>query len=165
MRHYLQTLLFTLLVGAIFSNEINHISAQNSYDGPDIIVKSNQQIIINPSSGINLDLSRLSLGQATFVEMRDAVGTPYTFRVKKTADNKFAVAANPTELNDLQPNTTIRFVGKDGLVKAVNLTQLAQQQRCGVWCVLLHICCVHIHIGPPANTWEWSCTNCQPGQN
>ncbi len=164
MRHYVRTFILTLLLG-VFSSFGNHDAfAQQVLGGPTLIVKPDSQTVINPNAGTNLDLTRLGLGQSTYVEMRDAVGTPYTFRVKKLEDNRFAVAAKVEDLQDIQPNTTIRFVGKDGLLKAVNLSELSNQ-RCGVWCLVLHICCVHIHIGPPANTWEWSCSNCQPGQN
>ena len=160
MKNYLKTIIVCCVVGALTMAGTSTL-AQN-VSGNLTYVLPNATISVDRTIGIDLDFSRLSPGTHAFIEMFDAKGSPYTFKVERKENLKLAVYADTSTLSGLEANTTINFKGKGKLIKSVNLTEL-NNQRCGLICFMINICCVHVHLGPPANTWEWSCSNCTGG--
>lgn len=158
MKNYLKTILVCCVVGALSMSSTKTI-AQN-VSGNVAYVLPNTTISVNPDVGLDLDFSKLRPGTHAFLEMFDAKGTPYMLKAERKENLKIAIYADTSTLGNLDANTTINFIGKGKLYRSTNLTEL-NSQRCGLWCVLVHMCCIHVHIGPPGNTWEWSCANCQ----
>lgn len=116
------------------------------------------------TQGMDYDFTNLSIGESISIEMYDNSGTPFIFVVTKTSDNEIDVAADVDSLNGIEENTTVSFRDREGNIKVVNLTDV-KNNRCGWLCVIAHICCVKIHIGPPGNTWDWDCSACTIGNN
>jgi len=158
MKNYLKTILVCCVVGAL---TVVGAQAQGVSDNVTHVLP-NSTISVDPTTGVDLDFTRLTPGSYAFIEMYDEKGTAFTFKVERKENLKLAVSADTNTLDDIKSNTTINFMGKGKLFRSVNLTELSNR-RCGLWCIIVHICCVHIHIGPPGNTWEWSCSNCQGG--
>ena len=139
----------------------NNVQAQNA-SGNYTYVLPNSTISVNQTTGVDLDFTKLRPGTYALIEMYDSHSRPFKFKVERKEDLKLAVSADTSTLTGITSDTTINFIGKGKLLRSVNLTELSNQ-RCGLFCILIHACCVHIHIGPPGNTWEWSCSNCQGG--
>ena len=160
MKNYLKTILVCCVVGALTivgtKTQAQNVSGNVTY------VLPNANISVSPTTGADLDFSKLRPGTHAFIEMFDAKGSPYTFKVERQENLKLAVYADTSTLGNIEPNTTVAFKGKGKLYRSINLTEL-NSQRCGLWCIMAHICCIHVHLGPPGNTWEWSCSNCQGG--
>ena len=101
------------------------------------------------------DFSTLTVGQFMEFPGYDPNGIEFTYRVTRVK-NGIDVAVKSETLRNIDRNTTVIFRGSDGIIKTVVLGQLASQ-RCGWLCILAHVCCVQVHIGPPGNTWHWDC--------
>lgn len=101
------------------------------------------------------DFSYLKVGQFTEFNGYDSQGNEFIYRVTRVQKG-IDVAVKSETLNNVDTNTVVVFRGPNGVVTSVRLGDVATQ-RCGWLCLLAHICCVKIHIGPPGNTWEWDC--------
>lgn len=101
------------------------------------------------------DFSDYAIGQYTEFAGYDARGNEFTYRVTRVHGG-IDVAVKTRTISKVDRNTTIVFKGPKGVVKSVRLADQSSQ-RCGLICVLAHICCIKIHLGPPGNTWEWDC--------
>jgi hypothetical protein len=101
------------------------------------------------------DFSKLSIGQFTEIIGYDSRGNQFTYRVTRVRSG-IEIAVKTETLQHVDGSTTIVFKGPNGIVKTVRLGEIAGQ-RCGWLCVLAHVCCIKIHLGPPGNTWEWDC--------
>lgn len=105
--------------------------------------------------GKDYDFSSLKPGETADIPGYDNNGKQFMYRVTKTS-NGIDVAVYSNSLKDVDPNTVIAFKGPNGEVTSTSLGEVTSQ-RCGWLCVLAHVFCVKVHIGPPGNTWEWDC--------
>jgi hypothetical protein len=105
--------------------------------------------------GKDYDFSYLKPGETTDITGYDSNGKPFKYRVTRTS-NGIDVAVYSNSIKDTDPNTAITFRGPKGVVSSTTLGEVSSQ-RCGWICVIAHVFCVKIHVGPPGNTWEWDC--------
>ncbi len=113
------------------------------------------ETVINDSPGKDYDFSSLKPGETADIPGYDGNGKKFMYRVTKTS-NGIDVAVYTNSLKNIDPSTEIAFKGPNGEISSTTVGQVSAQ-RCGWICVLAHVFCVKIHLGPPGNTWEWDC--------
>ena len=161
MKNYLKTILVCCVVGAL--STIGTKAVAQNVSGNVTYVLPNSNISVAQNTSVDLDFTRLNPGTHAFIEMFDTMGKPFIIKVEKLNNKKLEVSVNTASAGNLTANTSINFIGKDNVVRPVNLTEISNQ-RCGLWCVIAHICCVHVIVESGGTiTWKWSCSNCQPG--
>lgn len=111
--------------------------------------------IVTDAPGKDYDFSSLKPGETADVPGYDRSGKKFMYRVTKTS-NGIDVAVYTNSLKNIDPDTQIAFKGPNGEISSTTVGQVSAQ-RCGWICVLAHVFCVKIHLGPPGNTWEWDC--------
>ncbi len=105
--------------------------------------------------GKDYDFSYLKPGETADISGYDSNGRTFKYRVTRTSGG-IDVAVYSASIKNADPNTVVTFKGPNGVISSTTLGQVASQ-RCGWLCVLVHVFCVKVHIGPPGNTWEWDC--------
>jgi hypothetical protein len=105
--------------------------------------------------GKDYDFSYLKPGETADVNGYDSNGKAFKYRVTRTSSG-IDIAIYSNSIKNADPNTVVTFKGPKGVVSSTTLGQVGSQ-RCGWICVLAHVFCVKVHLGPPGNTWEWDC--------
>ncbi|MBT8262755.1 MAG: hypothetical protein KJO05_08035 [Bacteroidia bacterium] len=141
-------LLGTLLMGQTYGNEISN----NPGDQTNCISPFSS---VNDSPGKDYDFSYLKPGETADITGYGSAGKAFTYRITRTS-NGIDVAIYSDTIRNVDPRTVITFKGPKGVTNTTTLGQISSQ-RCGWLCVIAHVFCVKIHLGPPGNTWEWDC--------
>ncbi|MCW5519927.1 hypothetical protein J1N09_08770 [Aureitalea sp. L0-47] len=115
---------------------------------------SSDPIVLSP--GKEYDFSYLKPGETAELAYEDDKGNPIRYRVTRTSGG-LDVAVYTSSLQKADPNTVIAFKGPKGVVSSSTVGEIVSQ-RCGWLCVIAHVFCVKVHLGPPGNTWEWDCS-------
>jgi hypothetical protein len=123
-------------------------------DPPCVTEASPDLIVLIP--GKEYDFSYLKPGETAELSYEDNKGNPIRYRVTRTSGG-LDVAVYTSSLQDADPGTRITFKGPNGVVSSSTIGEIVSR-RCGWLCVIAHVFCVKIHLGPPGNTWEWDCS-------
>lgn len=113
--------------------------------------------LVEITPGKDYDFSYLKPGETAELVYNDNDGNPIRYRITRTTSG-IDIAVYRSSLEKADPDTAITFKGPRGVVSSTTVGEI-NSQRCGWLCIIAHVVCVKVHIGPPGNTWEWDCSS------